>query len=74
MTAIKNPLTGAMTLVLPCRVCGQPVYFGFTAKGKRCPYDVVDGEASTTSHFTTCSEIDRWRPKTTKPADVGVQT
>jgi hypothetical protein len=46
------------------------VYFGFTAKGRRCPYDVTGGEATTVSHFTTCREIDRWRPKTTKPAEV----
>lgn len=63
MTTIANPLTRVTTPVLPCRVCHQPVYFGFTAKGCRCPYDVVDGEATTISHFTTCAKVDDWKDR-----------
>lgn len=68
MTTVTNPLTHVTTLVLPCRVCSQPVYFGFTAKGKRCPYDVIDGEPTTTSHFTTCTKVDVWRAKNPRTA------
>lgn len=60
MSTVKNPLTNTTTLVMPCRSCGQSVYWGFTAKGKRCPYDVVDGEATTVSHFTTCPDAKQW--------------
>lgn len=63
MATVTNPLTRVTTPVLACRVCQKPVYFGFTAKGKRCPYDIVNGEPTTVSHFTTCERIDDWRSR-----------
>lgn len=63
MATLIDPRTGRATLVLPCRSCGKPVYFGFTKAGKRCPYDVIEGEPTDTSHFTTCTEPGKWSRK-----------
>ena len=61
MTTVHDPSRGVLTNVLACRVCGKPVYFGLTAKGKRCPYDVDDQGAPTrVSHFTTCEQVRVW--------------
>jgi hypothetical protein len=48
---------------IPCRSCGQPIAFGWTAAGKKCPYDVVDGKVTMTSHFATCTDPQRWSRK-----------
>jgi hypothetical protein len=61
MTAVFDEVRGVRTSVLACRVCGKPVYFSVTQAGKRCPYDVDDdGQATRTSHFTTCVNVRRW--------------
>lgn len=60
MAVVKDPLTDASALVIACRVCKAPVYFGYTEKGRRCPYDVVDGEPTRVSHFTTCTNVREW--------------
>lgn len=64
MTTVTDPKTGVTALVKPCKSCNAPVYWGFTAKGKRCPYDVVDGEATEASHFTTCPQANGWSKRT----------
>jgi hypothetical protein len=51
----------AETEIRACRSCGRPIYWGVTATGKRCPYDVVDGVATTVSHFATCPDANSWR-------------
>ncbi len=63
MATVTDPKTGRMTLVLACRSCMAPVWFGFTATGKRCPYNVVDGQPTEVSHFTTCNDPQRWSRK-----------
>lgn len=40
-----------------CKVCGALIWFGYTATGKRCPFDVVDGARTTITHFSTCPEV-----------------
>jgi hypothetical protein len=61
MTTVRDPKTDRLTLVQACRVCRRPVYFGYTAKGKRCPYDVTeDGEPTEVSHFTSCPNVREW--------------
>lgn len=61
MTTVTDPRTNASALVKPCKLCGAPMYFGYTEAGKRCPYDVVDGEPTRVSHFTTCPKVGTWR-------------
>lgn len=46
-----------------CRSCGKPIYWGTTAAGKRCPFDVIEGEATTVSHFATCPDAKKWSKK-----------
>lgn len=43
-----------------CRSCGAEIVFGYTAAGKRCPYDFVDGQVTSTSHFATCDNPKRF--------------
>jgi hypothetical protein len=58
---VRDPKTNVLTLVQPCKVCHRSIYFGYTAKGKRCPYDITDeGEPTEVSHFTTCPNIRDW--------------
>ena len=57
MTVVTDPRSGVSALVKPCKLCGAPMYFGYTDKGKRCPYDIVDGVPTRTSHFTTCPNV-----------------
>ena len=63
MTTVTDPKSGVTAAVHECRSCHAPVYWGFTEKGKRCPYDVVDGTATRTSHFTTCPQAQAWSKK-----------
>jgi hypothetical protein len=61
MAIVTDPRTGRRALIMACRSCNKPVYWGYTAKGKRCPYDVTeDGEPTEVSHFTTCNDPKRW--------------
>ncbi len=46
-----------------CRSCGAPIWWGLTRNGKPCPYDIVDGEPTETSHFTTCPDAKAWTRK-----------
>ena len=72
MTTVRDPVRGVLAPVLPCRVCQKPVYFGWTAKGKRNPYDVdEEGEPTRVSHFTTCAEVRTWTAAHPKPKGVG---
>ncbi len=43
-----------------CKSCKAPVVWGVTASGQRCPFDVVDGVATETSHFRTCPHAKAW--------------
>lgn len=44
-----------------CRSCGDPVLWCTTAKGKKMPVDIPEGDEPTTSHFATCPDGDKWR-------------
>jgi len=46
--------------IVACRSCGAPMVWGKTANGSVCPYNVVDGQATLISHFTTCAQAGRW--------------
>jgi hypothetical protein len=63
MTVVTDPLSGNSAAVMPCRSCKQPVYWGYTEKGKRCPFNVVDGQPTRESHFTTCPQARQWSKK-----------
>jgi len=60
MAVVTDPMSGVSAFVAACRVCRAPVYFGYTPAGKRCPFDVVDGEPTRVSHFTTCAKVREW--------------
>jgi hypothetical protein len=36
------------------------IAWGDSPTGKRTPYDVVDGQPTTVSHFTTCPDAKAW--------------
>lgn len=40
--------------IVQCQSCKAPIYWGLTANGKRCPYNVIEGRATNESHFKTC--------------------
>ena len=63
MTTVADPRTGVQRLVVTCRSCGAEMYFGVTAKGRRCPFDIQDGEPTETSHFTSCPQARAWSRK-----------
>lgn len=45
-----------------CRSCGDPIIWCVTARGKKMPVDIPDGdEVETTSHFATCKDAAQWR-------------
>ena len=45
-----------------CRSCGEPIIWCITAIGKKMPVDVPEDDApTTTSHFATCKDADKWR-------------
>jgi hypothetical protein len=61
VATVYDEVTQVTRPVMACRVCGKPVYFSLTAKGKRCPYDVDDdGQPTRTSHFTSCARVREW--------------
>ena len=52
-----------------CRSCGAPIWWGVTAGGRRCPFDVHLAETSWTrgaaertaiTHFSTCPDARGW--------------
>lgn len=53
-----------------CRSCGAPVWWGRTAAGKRCPFDVMRQEGfeagdvsevrTPITHFSTCPQARKW--------------
>jgi hypothetical protein len=43
-----------------CRSCGALVWWGKTAAGKPCPFDVVDGARTAVTHFSTCPQAKDW--------------
>lgn len=43
--------------VAHCKVCGAPMWWGYTAAGKRNPFDIVDGVRTAVTHFSTCPEV-----------------
>lgn len=43
-----------------CRVCPAQIWFGRTAAGRSCPFDVVDGERTAITHFSTCLNVRRF--------------
>lgn len=43
-----------------CRSCGAAIWWAKTKNGKSCPYDVIDGVATDTSHFSTCRDARQW--------------
>lgn len=49
-----------------CRSCGAAIVWGYTKNGRPCPYDFVDGQATTVSHFATCPQASRWSKRNTK--------
>lgn len=61
MAHIVDPKDGTLRLVSPCRVCLQPIYFGTSERGRRCPYDVVNGQPTRVSHFTTGACVKAWK-------------
>ena len=45
-----------------CRLCGAPVVWCITKKGKKMPVDLPDRvDEPTTSHFSTCPNGTQWR-------------
>jgi hypothetical protein len=44
-----------------CRSCGALTWWGLTAKGRQCPFDVVDGARTAISHFSTCPDAKNWK-------------
>jgi hypothetical protein len=58
-----------------CRSCHAPIAWGESATGRRTPYDVVDGQPTNVSHFTTCPDARTWSRNGTAssaPAPVGL--
>ena len=60
---VVDPRTGEPAMIVRCRSCDAEVYWGDTAKGRPCPYNVVNGEATTESHFRTCPQAGSWSKK-----------
>jgi hypothetical protein len=46
--------------VTQCRSCGALIWWGRTAAGKRCCFDVVDGARTAITHFSTCPDARGW--------------
>lgn len=63
MGAPELPLFDEPTPVIQikhCQSCGAPISWGFTVKGARCPFDVVDGRPTQQSHFESCPDAAQW--------------
>lgn len=58
-TALRARVEAARE-VAHCRSCNAPVWWGETAAGKRCPFDVIDGARTQQSHFATCPQAVGW--------------
>ena len=63
---VVDPRTGEPAMIDACRSCGAQVYWGETKNGKLCPYNIVDGEATTESHFGSCPQATAWSKKKKK--------
>jgi len=46
-----------------CRSCGKPIWFGKTAAGRVCPFDVIGRERTAQTHFSTCKTPELWSRK-----------
>lgn len=68
MSVIYDPARKVHTAVLACRSCGAPLYFSYTSGGKRAPFEIHDGEATRTLHFTTCPDGRRWSNRRVRSA------
>jgi hypothetical protein len=44
-------------------VCSGTIWFGRTKAGRPCPFDVVDGQKTTVTHFSTCPEVRQFERK-----------
>lgn len=44
-----------------CHYCERLIWWGRTARGKRNPFDVVDGERTTITHWSTCPKREQAR-------------
>jgi len=60
MATVTDPKSGVTASVTQCRSCRALIYWGFTASGKSCPFNVEDGAPTTISHFTTCPHAKTW--------------
>ena len=60
MTTIVDPKTQILKLVERCRSCGAHIYWSTTDAGKLCPFDLLDGEPTRTSHFKSCPHAGQW--------------
>ena len=61
---VRDPLRDVLCPVLPCRSCQKPVYFGYSDKGKRTPFELDEaGLPTRTNHFSTCPDRNLWRKK-----------
>ena len=63
MTTIVDPKTQILKLVERCRSCGAHIYWSTTDAGKLCPFDLLDGEPTRTSHFKSCPDAGHWSRK-----------
>lgn len=43
-----------------CRSCGHAIWWGKTAAGRPCPFDVVGLERTAVTHFSTCLTPKLW--------------
>lgn len=46
-----------------CKACPAQIWFGRTAAGKPCPFDVVDGVKTAITHFSTCPGVRQFERK-----------
>jgi hypothetical protein len=49
--------------VQACRSCGKPIWWGKTAAGKACCFDVYGRERTAITHFSTCPDAKLWTKK-----------
>lgn len=46
--------------IVRCKACPALIWWGLTAAGKRNPFDVVDGQPTAVTHFSTCPNVRRF--------------